>query len=373
MNAPVKLDALPEWQLSDLYAGRDDPKIEADLTAAKAANDELVKLKGRFVALRSDPLHLGELLDHGIGLYESAVNGLWAVGAYAGLASSVAKDDPVWAKFEGDLRTRSSQIGAESLFFTLELNQLEDNEIEMAFKAHPPAARWRSWMRRVRLSRPHELSPDLERLLIDRSPAVANWVRLYDETLARLTAKVGKENLSLPEVLNLLSDPDVTRRKAAAQGLANALEARTPELALSMNTLAFEKQVEDRWRKYPTPAASRHIANEVDADAVEALEAAVVEAYPRVSHRYYALKAKLMGRKTLDYWDRNAPLDTAQPRAYDWKQAQGMVLESFADLAPKFADTAKTFFDQPWIDARPRAGKQSGAYSHPVTAERHPY
>ena len=373
MNAPVKLDALPEWQLTDLYAGRDDPKIEADLTAAKAANDELVKLKGRFVALRSDPLHLGELLDHGIGLYESAVNGLWAVGAYAGLASSVAKDDSAWAKFEGDLRTRSSQIGAESLFFTLELNQLEDNEIEMAFKAHPPAARWRSWMRRVRLSRPHELSPDLERLLIDRSPAVANWVRLYDETLARLTAKVGKENLSLPEVLNRLSDPDVTRRKAAAQGLAKALEERTPELALSMNTLAFEKQVEDRWRKYPTPAASRHIANEVDADAVEALEAAVVEAYPRVSHRYYALKAKLMGRKTLDYWDRNAPLDTAQPRAYDWKQAQGMVLESFADLAPKFADTAKTFFDQPWIDARPRAGKQSGAYSHPVTAERHPY
>ena len=373
MNAPVKPDTLPEWQLSDLYAGRDDPKIETDLAAAKAANDELVKLKGRFVALRSDPLHLGELLDHGIGLYESAVNGLWAVSAYAGLASSVAKDDPAWAKFEGDLRTRSSQIGAESLFFTLELNQLEDSEIEMAFKAHPPAARWRSWMRRVRLSRPHELSPDLERLLIDRSPAVANWVRLYDETLARLTAKVGKESLSLPEVLNRLSDPDVARRKAAAQGLAKALEERTPELALSMNTLAFEKQVEDRWRKYPSPAASRHIANEVDADAVEALEAAVVEAYPRVSHRYYALKAKLMGRKTLDYWDRNAPLDTATPRAYGWKQAQGMVLESFADLAPKFADTARTFFDKPWIDARPRAGKQSGAFSHPVTAERHPY
>ncbi|MDO8379957.1 M3 family oligoendopeptidase [Phenylobacterium sp.] len=373
MNAPVKTDSLPEWQLSDLYEGRDDPKIEADLAAAKAANDELVKLKGRFVGMRGDPLRLGELLDHGIGLYERAVNGLWAAGAYAGLASSVAKDDPAWAKFEGDLRTRSSQIGAESLFFTLELNQLEDNEIEMAFKAYPPAARWRSWMRRVRLSRPHELSPDLERLLIDRSPAVANWIRLFDETLARLSAKVGKETLSLPEVLNRLSDPDVTRRKAAAHGLAKALEDRTPELALAMNTLAFEKQVEDRWRKYPSPAASRHIANEVDADAVEALEAAVVEAYPAVSHRYYALKAKLMGRKTLDYWDRNAPLDTGAQRTYDWGQAKGMVLESFSDLAPKFADTARAFFDQPWIDARPRPGKQSGAFSHPVTAERHPY
>ena len=373
MNAPVNLDTIPEWNLADLYAGRDDPKIEIDLAAAKAANDELVKMKGRFTSLRGDPLHLGELLDHGINLYETATNGLWGVGAYASLAASTARDDAAWAKFEGDLRARSSQIAAESLYFTLELNQLEDNEIEMAFKAHPPAARWRPWMRRVRLSRPHELSADLERILIDRGPAVANWTRLYDETLARLTAKVGRENLTLPEALNRLSDPDATRRKQAAQGLAKALEERTPTLALSMNTLAFEKQVEDRWRKYPDPAASRHLANEVDADAVEALEAAVVEAYPSVSHRYYALKAKVMGRKTLDYWDRNAPLDTAQPRTYGWDEAKGMVLESFSDLAPKFADTARTFFNEPWIDARPRSGKQSGAYSHPVTANRHPY
>lgn len=373
MNAPVNLDTIPEWNLADLYDGRDDPKIEIDLAAAKAANDELVKMKGRFTSLRGDPLHLGELLDHGINLYETATNGLWGVGAYASLAASTARDDAAWAKFEGDLRARSSQIAADSLYFTLELNQLEDNEIEMAFKAHPPAARWRPWMRRVRLSRPHELSADLERILIDRGPAVANWTRLYDETLARLTAKVGREQLTLPETLNRLSHPDAARRKQAAQGLAKALEERTPTLALAMNTLAFEKQVEDRWRKYPTPAASRHLANEVDADAVEALEAAVVEAYPSVSHRYYALKAKVMGRKTLDYWDRNAPLDTAQPRTYGWDEAKGMVLESFSDLAPKFADTARTFFNEPWIDARPRAGKQSGAYSHPVTANRHPY
>jgi oligoendopeptidase F len=373
MNAPVKLDILPEWDLADLYAGREDPKIEADLAAAKAANDELVKLKGRFLALRGDPLHLGEVLDHGINLYETATNGLWGVGAYAALSASVARDDPAWAKFEADLRARSSQIAADSLFFTLELNQLEDNEIEMAFKAYPPAARWRPWMRRVRLSRPHELSPDLERLLIDRGPAVANWTRLFDETLARLTAKVGRETLTLPEALNRLSDPDGARRKQAAQGLAKALEERTPILGLAMNTLAFEKQVEDRWRNYPNPAAARHLANEVDADAVQALEDAVVEAYPSVSHRYYALKAKVMGRKSLDYWDRNAPLDTAAPRTYGWDEAKGMVLASFSDLAPKFADTAQAFFAKPWIDARPRTGKQSGAYSHPVTADRHPY
>jgi oligoendopeptidase F len=373
MNAPLKTDALPQWNLGDLYAGRDDPKIATDIAKAKAANDALAALEGRFLASRANARVLGELLVNGIGLYEQATNGLWAVGAYAGLAASTARDDPAWAKFEADLRATSSQIAAESLFFTLELNQLDDNEIEAAFRAYPPAARWRPWIRRVRLSRPHELTPDLERMLIDRGPAVANWSRLSDETLATLTAKVGKDTLTLSETLNRLSDPDAARRKQAAQGLTKALAAKAPTLALCLNTLAFEKQVEDRWRKYPDPAASRHIANEVHADAVAALEAAVVESYESVSHRYYRLKAKVMGRTHLDQWDRNAPLDTAQPRTYSWDQAKTMVLESFSALAPKFADTAQTFFTHPWIDARPRAGKQSGAYSHSVTSEHHPF
>ncbi|AYV45340.1 oligoendopeptidase F [Caulobacter flavus] len=373
MNAPFKPDALPEWNLADLYAGREDPRIETDLAAAKAANDELASLEGMFLEARGEPQRLGKLLDRGIRLYEEAVNGLWGVGAYAGLAASTARDDPAWAKFEADLRARSSQIAAESLFFSLELNQLEDAELNAALEAHEPTRRWTPWLRRLRLSRPHELSAELERYIVDRGPAVANWVRLYDETLAKLSAKVGKEALTLPEALNRLSDPDVRRRKAAADGLAQALSERASTQALVMNTLAFEKQVEDRWRRYDDPAHSRHLANEVDADAVDALEAAVVEAYPRLSHRYYALKAKAMGRKTLDYWDRNAPLDAAQPRTYPWAEAKAVVLESFQALAPKFADTAETFFTQPWIDARPRAGKQSGAYSHPVTADRHPY
>jgi oligoendopeptidase F len=373
MNAPFKPEALPEWRLDDLYVGRDDPRIETDLAAAVGFNTELKTLEGQFLAARADAATLGARIARGVELYELALNKLWAVGAYAALAASTARDDAGWAKFEGDLRARASQIGAESLFFTLELNQLEDAEIAAALKGHPAAQRWAPWLRRVRLSRPHELSAEAERMIVDRSPATANWSRLYDETLARLVAKVGRENLSLPEALNRLGDPDAGRRKAAANGLAKALEERAPVLSLCLNTLAFEKQVEDRWRKYDTPMQGRHLANEVDAAAVEAMEAAVVEAYPRLSHRYYALKAKVMGRRSLDYWDRNAPLDAAAPRTYGWDEAKAMVLDSFEALSPVFADAARTFFTQNWIDARPRPGKQSGAYSHPVTADRHPY
>ena len=375
MNAPIRTPKtdIPQWRLDDLYVGRDDPRIEADLAAASAANHKLVALKGAFVAARAEPAKLGALIDEGLGYYEEATNALWGVGAYASLAASTARDDAGWAKFEADVRAKAAAIGSESLFFTLELNELADAELDAALKAHPAAAKWSPWLRRLRLSRPHELSAELEHLLVDRAPAVGNWVRLWDETLARLTAKVGRETLTLPEALNRLTDPSAANRKAAANGLAKALEERTSTQALVLNTLAFEKQVEDRWRRYAAPAQSRHLANEVDAESVEALEAAVVESYPSISHRYYALKARAMGRKTLDYWDRNAPLDAATPRQYGWDEAKGLVLESFQDLAPKFADVARGFFTQPWIDAAPRPGKQSGAYSHPVSANRHPY
>ena len=375
MNAPAKApaEALPVWRLADLYAGREDPRLEADLAEAARINRELADMKGAFAAARAEPARLGELIDRGVGLYQAATDKLWGVGAYASLEASTARDDPAWARFEADIRARASQISADSLFFTLELNELEDAEIEAALAAFPPAAHWRPWLRRVRLSRPHELGHELERLLLDRAPAVANWVRLYDETLAKLQVRAGRESLTLAEALNRLSDPDAAQRKAAAQGLAKALEARSSTFALVLNTLAFEKQVEDRWRKYPTPAAARHVANEVDAEAVAVLERAVAASYPRLSHRYYALKAKVMGKARLDHWDRNAPLSLAAPRRYAWNDARALVLESFAALAPSFATTAARFFDEPWIDALPRPGKQSGAYSHPVTSGRHPY
>ncbi|MBL8770823.1 MAG: M3 family oligoendopeptidase [Phenylobacterium sp.] len=373
MNAPFKTDALPEWRLDDLYADREDPRIAADLERAEQLNGELARLEGRLIATRSRPAELGGIIDRGIELYEQATNAMWAVGAFASLAASTARNDPAWSKFESDLRARTSQIAAMSLFFTLEINRLEDDELEMALKANKSAQRWRPWLRRVRAGRPHELAADLEKLLLDKAPAVANWGRLTDETLARMTGRVDGETLTLNEMLNRMSGPDAGMRKAAAGALARALGARADTLALSLNTLAFEKQVEDRWRKFASPAAGRHLANEVDAEAVDALEAAVVDAYESVSHRYYALKARAMGRPYLDHWDRNCPLDAAPPRTYSWDEAKGIVLESFEALAPRFADTARTFFAQPWIDARPRPGKQMGAYSHSVTAERHPY
>ena len=259
MNAPTKItEDLPRWRLDDLYTGRDDPRIETDLAAAAAANDALAALEGQFVAAAKEPARLGALLNRGVDLYEQAVNLLWSVGAYASLSSSVAQNDPAWGKFESDFRGRAARIGAKSLFFTLELNALDDADIAAALEADKAAARWSPWLRRVRLSKPHELSHEAETMIVERSPGVAGWSRLYDETLSRMQIGVGRETLNLPQTLNRLSDPSDTARKAAARGLAKALETVAPVMSLAYNTLTFEKQVEDGWRRYSYPAQARH-------------------------------------------------------------------------------------------------------------------
>lgn len=372
-HAPLSAEALPIWDLSDLYSGPEDPNIAADFARGEQNVKELAKLEGQFVSARANPERLGLLIDQAAGLYEKAMDDMGGALAYATLASTIDRENTRIAKMQSDLGAQAAMISADSLFLSLELNQLEDWEIENALKATAKAQKWRPWLRRIRASRPHELTPDLERLMLERMPAVGQWTRLFDETLTRLRAKVGKESLTLNEALTRLSAPQANVRKAAAQGLSLALKENAPVLALSLNTLAFEKQVEDRWRKYDDPAASRHLANEVDKDAVDAMAEAVSESYVNLSHRYYQIKAKVLGKKQLDYWDRNAPLTQDVQKLYSWAEAKRIVLDSFARMGPEFAERAQRFFDQPWIDAAPRPGKSSGAYAHPVTANRHPY
>jgi len=375
MNSPFKTpetDA-PVWDLSDLYASRDDARLAGDLTRARALVDELNGLQGRLAAERADPSALGAALDRAITLYEQASDRLGALGAYAFLAASTARDDAGAQGFEADVREKITAIATPTVWLTLEINQIDDAELQAALAAHPAAARWRPWLRRVRTMKPHELSAELETFIAERGPITAQWPRLFDEQMAALRSKAGNETLTLAEALNRLSDAKPARRKAAAEGLSEALAARAPTIALVLNTVAADKAMEDRWRGFKRPADSRHLANEVDGEAVDAMAEAVAQAYPRLSHRYYALKARAMGKTRLDHWDRNAPIGTAAPRAFTWSQGREIVLDSFSDLGGDFAERAGRFFDRPWIDGRARPGKQSGAYAHPVTADRHPY
>ncbi|HEV7352377.1 MAG TPA: M3 family oligoendopeptidase [Brevundimonas sp.] len=378
MNAPFKAPSpvdpaeAPLWDLTDLYSSPEDPRVSADLTAARATVERLGAFEGRLAAADLAANELSARLDEAIDLYQQVSDLLGGLGAFAFLRASTARDDAAAQAFEADLRQQIAGIATATVWLTLEINRIDDAALEAAL-AQGPAGRWRPWLRRVRLMKPHELAPELETFLAERAPITAQWPRLFDEQLAALKAKAGKERLPLAEALNRLSDPRAEARKAAAEGLTEALAARAPTLALVLNVVAQDKALEDCKRGFARPADSRHLANEVDGAAVDAMAEAVAEAYPRLSHRYYALKARAMGLKTLNHWDRNAPLDSGPQRQFGWDEGRDLVLQSFADLGGEFADHAGRFFQRPWIDARARPGKQSGAYAHPVTADRHPY
>jgi oligoendopeptidase F len=238
----------------------------------------------------------------------------------------------------------------------------------------PSLAQWQPWLRRVRAWAPHQLSPDMEKMLAERAPSGRGaWVRLFDETAAGMRFPFGGADVTEAEILNSLSSADAGERKEAGASLSGTLKANERLLSLVLNTIAKDKEVEDRWRQFKRPVASRNLDNDVDDEVVDALVAAVDDRNADLAHRYYRLKAGWLGGKSIDWWDRNAPLPDDDDRLFSWDDAQQLVLDAFNGFDPEMADLAVPFFSQNWIDAAPRAGKSSGAFSHPVTPSAHPY
>jgi oligoendopeptidase F len=294
--------------------------------------------------------------------------------SFVGLRYHQNTADPARAKMMGDMQGQVTDITTPLVFFTLELNRIDDAALKAKFAESAALRRWKPWIDRVRAFRPHQLSDELERFEHDRSVVgVSSWVRLYDETTAALEFEVGDETLSLEATLNRLSDTDRARREQAAHALTRVFRRNLRLFTLIMNTLVKEKEIDDRWRKYPTPQALRHLANQVEPEVLLALADAVRDAYPRLSHRYYALKARWMGLEKLEFWDRNAPLPSADDRKIPWGEAQDIVLSAYADFSPRMADLARPFFEHGWIDAPVKPGKSPGAFAHPTVSDAHPY
>ena len=361
--------ALPVWDLSDLYAAPDDPKLAADLDRAEAEARAFEKrLAGRLGGIA------GDALAQAIGEYEALWELLGRVTSYAGLVFSGDAQDAANGRFYQTMQERVTTISSHLLFFTLELNRLEDHAIEQKIGGSAALARWRPWLRDLRVFRPHQLSDEVEKLLHEKEVAGRSaWVRLFDETIATMKVRVGEEELTVSAALNRLSDRDRAKRAAAAEGISAAFGERVRLFALITNVLTKDKEIEDNWRRYPRPGSYRNRSNMVEDEVVDALVSAVREAYPRLSHRYYAMKAKWLGLPKLQHWDRNAPLPDEDDRLVPWPEAVERVLNSYAAFSPELAAIGRRFFDGPWIDAALRPGKASGAFAHPTVPSVHPY
>jgi oligoendopeptidase F len=362
------LGELPEWDLSDLYPGPDSEALARDL--AQLAEDAGVfrdHYQGRLAELS------GAALGGAVETYERLQEEIGRIMSYASLVHAGDLADPEIGRFYQTMQERTNAITTTLLFFTLELNRLKDAPLE-AKLADPALARYRPWLRDTRAFRPHQLSDELEKLLHEKYVAGrAAWVRLFDETIADLRFPFRGKELTEPEALDLLSDRDAEIRHEAALTIGEILRRNTRTFALITNTLAKDKEIEDRWRRFAHPISSRNLANFVEDEVVDALIAAVRDSYPALSHRYYKLKARWFGVDELPFWDRNAPLPEEEERTISWSEAEQAVLSAYDAFSPEMAAVGGRFFGGRWIDAPVRPGKASGAFAHPTVPSAHPY
>ena len=365
------LGRLPEWDLTDLYPTPDGPEFQRDMAQlGEACNSFAARYEGKLAGLDA-----AALLDC-VTAYEQIDILAGRIMSFAGLRYYQNTMDSERAKFMADAQDRVTTLTTPLVFFSLEFNRLEEDHLNRLLAENAALARYRPVFDRMRAMRPHQLSDEMEKFLHDASVVGASaWNKLFDETMAGLMFKVAgeEEELNLESTLNLLTDTDRARREAAARALAEVFDRNIKLFARVHNTLAKEKEIEDRWRKMPTPQTARHLSNHVEPEVVEALRNAVVAAYPKLSHRYYRLKAKWMGLDKLQIWDRNAPLPIEAPQTVDWDAARATVLDAYGAFDPAMADLARPFFDKGWIDAGVKPGKAPGAFAHPTVTTVHPY
>ncbi|NKX74251.1 M3 family oligoendopeptidase [Rhodobacteraceae bacterium R_SAG3] len=362
------LGKLPEWDLSDLYAGEDAPELSRDLDwLQKECAGFAADYEGKLADLDADGLltcvHRNEKINNIAG----------RIMSYAGLRYYQLTTDADRAKFLSDVQEKVTIFTTPLVFFTLEINRIEDATLDALFAANADLARYKPVFDRIRAMKPYQLSDELERFMHDLGIVGDAWEKLFDETIAGLTFEIDGEELGIEATLNFLTEQDRSKREAAARELARVFADNIKIFARVHNTQAKEKEIIDRWRGMPSPQMGRHLSNDVEPEVVEALREAVVAAYPKLSHRYYELKRKWLGLDRMQVWDRNAPLPMETTRIVDWDEARATVMEAYEAFDPRMGELAQPFFDKGWIDAGVKPGKAPGAFAHPTVTNVHPY
>ncbi len=362
------LGNLPEWDLTDLYASEEAAELARDLDwlegeCASFASDYEGKLADLDAAGLLTCVHRNEKIN--------AIAG--RIMSFAGLRYYQLTTDADRAKFLSDMQEKITVFTTPLVFFTLEINRIEDDVLQAHFAANTDLARYEPVFRRIRAMKPYQLSDELEKFLHDLGVVGDAWERLFDETIAGLTFTVDGEELNIEGTLNLLTEQNRSKREAASRELASVFQENIKTFARVHNTQAKEKEIVDRWRNMPTAQTGRHLSNDVEPEVVEALREAVVAAYPKLSHRYYELKRKWLGLDVMQVWDRNAPLPMEDTRIVGWDEAEKTVMDAYNAFDPRMGEIASPFFSKGWIDAAVKPGKAPGAFAHPTVTDVHPY
>ncbi|MDC3002553.1 M3 family oligoendopeptidase [Paracoccaceae bacterium] len=363
-----ELGQLPDWNLNDLYTSTDAKELVSDLNWLEKECDKFANdYEGKLKSLSADQLLNCVLRNEKI----SSISG--RIISYAGLRYYQKTTDAERAKFLSDMQEKVTIYTTKLVFFSLEINSLEDDFLESLLKENIDLFRYKPIFEKIRALKPYQLSDEIEKFLHDLGIVGDAWEKLFDETIAGLKFKVGEETLNIEATLNLLTDQKRENREKATHELTRVFKENIKVFTRVHNTQAKEKEIVDRWRGMPTAQMGRHLANQVEPEVVEALRNSVVKAYPKISHRYYELKRKWLGLEVMQVWDRNAPLPMESNKLVTWDEAETIVTDAYTKFDHRMLDLITPFFNKGWIDAGVKPGKAPGAFAHPTVTDVHPY
>ena len=361
-------EKMPEWDLSEYYKGTDDKQIDKDLKKyAQLAAAFAKKYKGKVAALDAKAFvaALKEIED--ISKLGSKLGGFAYLNSTTRLMD--AKASALYQKVSEAL----SEAGTDLLFFGLEYNKRDEKAIrkveeDKEVKVYAP------YLKRVRKFKPYELSEDVEKTLLEKDVTSGSaWVRLYEESMARLSYEVDGKKYNDAQIGRLCLSPDAELRAKAGKEINKVSKDNSFSVCYIYNMIMKDKAVEDKKRGFKLPMSARNLSEEVSDETVNALAQTVRDNYKNIAWRFYKLKAKLLGVDKIQYWDRNAPLPIEDDRSYTWDEAVQTVLKAYNEFSPKLYNVAKEFFENPWIDVAPKDGKRSGAFCSGPLVEEHPF
>lgn len=362
------LQQIPSWNLSDFYSSIKDKKISLDLKKIATDSEKFTKtFSGKITNLNASQLFSA------IKNYEEIAEEIGKISSYSYLIYASDLSNHTNVSFYQNISEALNKFESQLVFFTLELNKIDDKKLTILLK-NSDLKKYQPFIRDIRTFKKHELSQELEKFSLEKNiTGRSAFIRLFDETVNNLKFSYRKKILNSQEIFNLLSNPDEKIRKDAAKAIGKTFEENSKIFAFITNILAKDKAVDDSWRGFSKPISARNLSNFIEDDVVDLLIKKVKENYANTSHRYYKIKAKILGKKTLNYWDRNAPLSKVENKKISWEEAKNLVLSAYEEFSPQMKKIGKTFFDKNWIDAQVRTGKDSGAFSHSTVPSVHPY
>ena len=354
------------WDLSDLYAGIDDPQIEEDI--ARAETDAAAfreRYHGAVAGL--DAAALAEA----VAEYERIESAVVRPLTFSHLVFATNMADPARGALVARLGEKAAALDTQLLFFGLEWAAVEDDAAE-AVLADPALDRWRHHLESLRKFRPYLLSEPEERIVTEKTVSGSgSWSRLYEELLGALRVTLDGEEVPLEPAMARLYDPDRETRQGAAEAITDALGPGLRTRTFVFNTILLDKSIDDRLRGYPTWLSSRNLANETTDEAVEALIHATTSRYD-LPQRYYRLKARLLGLDRLEHYDRFAPISSDAGKVA-WDEARTVVVEAYSGFSDEAGGIVARFFEDSWIDGPVRPDKRTGAFCATTVPGVHPY